>query len=97
MAEAQWSKCYYDAYRNRIILRLWFGYQYEIPKERLHSPEAVLDWIHQVNRKGWSGVMIKQFLNVLFEVIPESFWAGRSPGGLSLDSVGPSDGPEDRG
>ena len=97
MAEARWPKCYYDARRNCIVLRLWPEYQYEIPKERLHSPEAVLDWIHQVNCKGWSAIMIKEFLSVLFATIPESFWICRRAGELSLDGLGPSGGPESRG
>jgi len=54
---------------------------YDIAKSRLKTPGMALDWVHQISEKSWAwenGAQIMQdFLEVLFETIPTSFWAGK--------------------
>ena len=54
---------------------------YDIELSRISSPEAALDWIHQVLiSKSWSTPkMCKDFLFILFnDVIPQEWWVGRT-------------------
>ncbi len=55
---------------------------YDIAKRRLKTPGMALGWVHQISEKTWAwenGAQIMQdFLEVLFETIPTSFWAGKA-------------------
>ena len=58
-----------------------FNRVYDIPLSRLRTPNAVLDWIHQVLiGKSWATPkMHRDFIKILFDyVIPTEWWSGKS-------------------
>lgn len=55
-------------------------YAYDIPLTRCKTAAACLDWTHQISGKIWAWEnprVMKDFLEVLFETIPKSLWAGK--------------------
>jgi len=55
------------------------GGTYDIEISRTRTPAACLDWIHQISHKVWAwengAQVMRDFLEVLYETIPTSFWA----------------------
>jgi hypothetical protein len=68
--------------RREIILPIHdvFGNPYVIERSRCSTPEQCLDWVHQISEKDcvWEdgARIMREFLELLFEVIPSKFWAG---------------------
>lgn len=55
------------------------SFTYDIEAERIQSPQAALDWVHQLSQKTWAWEdpqIMEDFLEVLFETIPTSYWSG---------------------
>jgi hypothetical protein len=74
------SRCRYDPKLNVILIDVHPGYEYEVDLDRCTSSAAALDWIHQVgpSSKTWGREIIADFLMVLFEVIPSTWWSGKA-------------------
>lgn len=63
-----------------IYINVKPGYEYDVTLKRCTTPAACLDWIHQVgpDSKTWGREIIADFVQILFMVIPSSFWSGKA-------------------
>ena len=54
------------------------GFIYDIPMDRMRTPEAALDWIHQICvAKNWGRENAPMILDAIFDAIPPSMWSGK--------------------
>ena len=54
------------------------GFVYDIPFSRMRTPEAILDWVHQVCiAKNWGRDNAAEILDGIFKVIPSDMWSGK--------------------
>ena len=55
------------------------GYEYDIDLERCRTAEQAMDWIHQICiDKNWGKEVSNDLLQMLFQVLPSTMWAGKA-------------------
>ncbi len=54
------------------------GYEYDVDLKRCQNAAQALDWIHQIHGKTWGRPMIGDFLEVMFENTPCTWWSGKA-------------------
>jgi hypothetical protein len=61
-----------------IDIEVHKGFIYDIPMDRMQTPAAVLDWIHQICvDKTWGRENAPMILDAIFDAIPSSMWSDK--------------------
>lgn len=62
-----------------LVIELPSRSTYDIPMSRCRNAAQCLDWIHQLHVKTWfDEEREKEFIDLLFKMIPDSLWSGKA-------------------
>jgi hypothetical protein len=68
---------FYNKKYELIEIKTGRGDTYEVNLNRCTTAGQCLDWIHQLHVKTWfDEVREKEFIDVLFDLIPSELWSG---------------------